>query len=509
MNTANSLLLLGLFTGFLFFYRLADRDLWSSHEGRAAQDAQSMLTAGSWGLPRLFDGHTELQKPPLYYWLVAGLARLKGAPVDAWAVRLPAALSALGGVLLVYELGRRRGRRIAGLSAALILATAVHYITLARTGRIDMPLTLTVAIALAGFYLGHRRWREQQGRGAWWCLLPAYLAVAAGVLLKGPIGLVLPVAVAGVYLLLEGELPAPWRARRWASLSHRLGLWWGLPLAVGLAAPWFVWAGLQTHGSLLQTFFWHHNFERAFGGAGGQHHLRAHAWYLYGPYLATYFLPWSVLLPVAGWYFARHPDWRADPEARFGLVWLLSVTVVLSCVRFKRADYLVPAFPGAALFLGCACERWYAASLHRRRLAAALGLVVAACAAGWLVEITVNQPAEEPGREYRRFAAAIRRYVPQPGLVLFFRAEAHALAFHVGEPIDTFLEWENLDIWAGRPGCYYLVMPAECAAEWPAHVTSGRLEEVMRSTDFAGAGRRERPLVLMRTRPDVPPRPSG
>src|SRR5713226_9246866 len=33
-----SLLLLGL-TFFLFFYRLGDRDLWSSHEGRAAQDA--------------------------------------------------------------------------------------------------------------------------------------------------------------------------------------------------------------------------------------------------------------------------------------------------------------------------------------------------------------------------------------------------------------------------------------------------------------------------------------
>src|SRR5579871_395504 len=204
MNTAKSLLLLGLLSGFLFFYRLADRDLWSSHEGRAAQDAQSMLTAGSWGLPRLFDGHPELQKPPLYYWLVAGLARLKGASVDAWAVRLPAALSALGGVLLVYELGRRRGRQVAGLSAALILATAVHYVTLARTGRIDMPLTLTVSVALTGFYLGYRRWREQEGRGAWRCLLPGYLAVAAGVLLKGPIGLVLPVAVAGVYLLLEG-----------------------------------------------------------------------------------------------------------------------------------------------------------------------------------------------------------------------------------------------------------------------------------------------------------------
>jgi 4-amino-4-deoxy-L-arabinose transferase-like glycosyltransferase len=76
----------------LFFHRLTERDLWSSHEGRAAQDAQSVLDPGQWGLPRLFDHHVELQKPPLYYWFVAMLARLRGGSVDAFAVRLPAAL---------------------------------------------------------------------------------------------------------------------------------------------------------------------------------------------------------------------------------------------------------------------------------------------------------------------------------------------------------------------------------------------------------------------------------
>src|SRR5436190_22951197 len=85
----------------LFFYRLADRDLWNSHEARAAMDAQTLLSDGAWGLPRLFDGRVELQKPPLYYWLVAGIAWLRGGAVDAWAVRLPAALAASGCVGVV------------------------------------------------------------------------------------------------------------------------------------------------------------------------------------------------------------------------------------------------------------------------------------------------------------------------------------------------------------------------------------------------------------------------
>src|SRR5206468_2645069 len=82
--------------------RLGHRDLYSSHEARAAQNAQRMLDTGEWGLPVLFDGQTDLQKPPGFYWLVAALGQLNGGVVDAWAARLPAALAGLLTVGLVY-----------------------------------------------------------------------------------------------------------------------------------------------------------------------------------------------------------------------------------------------------------------------------------------------------------------------------------------------------------------------------------------------------------------------
>src|SRR5207253_587664 len=135
------LLLLGL-CWLLFFHRLGNRSTWSSHEARAAQDAQTILLDNAWGLPHLFDRKVELQKPPLYYWLVAGIAALRGGPVDAWSVRLPAAGAAVGCVVLLLGLGQCSGRRLAGAFAAVMLATAIHFTWLARTGRIDMPLTL-------------------------------------------------------------------------------------------------------------------------------------------------------------------------------------------------------------------------------------------------------------------------------------------------------------------------------------------------------------------------------
>src|SRR5690349_20177279 len=68
--------------GSLFLQGIGSRDLWASHEARAAQNAQWMLDDGNWLLPRLYDGQVELQKPPAFYWLVAAVGWLRGG-VDA------------------------------------------------------------------------------------------------------------------------------------------------------------------------------------------------------------------------------------------------------------------------------------------------------------------------------------------------------------------------------------------------------------------------------------------
>src|SRR5436189_5900069 len=95
----------------LFLFQLGARDLVSSHEARAAQNAQRMLDTGEWGLPTLFDGQRDLQKPPGFYWLVAAAGALNGGHVSPWVARLPAALAALFTVLLVYAFLRREGHR--------------------------------------------------------------------------------------------------------------------------------------------------------------------------------------------------------------------------------------------------------------------------------------------------------------------------------------------------------------------------------------------------------------
>jgi hypothetical protein len=265
-------------------------------------------------------------------------------------------------------------------------------------------------------------------------------------------------------------------------------------MIVFAVGPWFAWAMWKSHGALFQTFFIYHNMERALGGGD----LRAHPFWFYFPRLAIDFLPWTPLLlaciPVA--VLRSHPN---SPE-RFGVIWLASVFLLLSCVRFKRADYLLPAYPGAAIVIGCTLDR-LCGRIQCSRLVWTGGATMLACTAAaiWVYYVDRVLPEAEPSLEDRRFASEIRKLAPQPALILFFRVENHALAFHLGPPLDTFLEWENLDIWVGRPGPYYIVMPVDCLDESPRHLTAGRLEDVLRNTDLPDAANHERPLVLVRT----------
>jgi 4-amino-4-deoxy-L-arabinose transferase-like glycosyltransferase len=479
--------------GGLFFWRLGDRDLWSSHEGRAAMNAQGLFDPDSSGLPRLYDGRPEVQKPPLFYWLVAGIARLRSGVVDGVAVRLPAALAALATLALVGGALAWHGRPLAGLVAALVLGTSIHFPWLARIGRIDMPLTLAVTVAVGGFVYaldGRRTWRNAALAGAW-------LAVAAGVLLKGPIGLVLPGAVVAGWLLIEGRWPAFWELRAWGQLLREMGAVWGLILVAMICTGVFLWVERASDGQFLREFLWTHNVERGLGGG----RLRSHAWFLHAPYLGLYLLPYSPLLLAAAW----PPLYRHDRLARLGLAWMVAVLLVLSAARFKRADYLLPAYPGAAVFIGCVVERLRSRSGEpgwtgrgAARLAAPTVVVLAALMlVGWGVWIEHYLPAWESFRDYRPFAALVRRHAPLPAEVVFFRAEAHALAFRVGRPMAALVEWAGLQKQVSRPGPHFVVLPPGEADRVIDRLPGCRFEELGRTTTLAG-GRHERPLVLLR-----------
>jgi 4-amino-4-deoxy-L-arabinose transferase-like glycosyltransferase len=316
-------------------------------------------------------------------------------------------------------------------------------------------------------------------------LLASSLVAGFAVLLKGPVALALIGPVAVAFLIVE--------RRRIPLLSAAVGV----AVVALVALPWFVWANYATGGEFVRVFFWHHNVERFTGESEA---LASHPWWYYGPRFAFAFLPWTLLLvPLVAWG-VRAGLWRECRLLRFGMVWLVVMVTVLSAAQFKRADYLLPAFPGAAIALGVAAERWLASRTQARSATRAkwtFGVLVVCGLAVWPVMWFVVEPAEAARQEKKPFADAIRAHAPKPQPVLLFRAESHLLAYHLGSPIHTLVEWGDLKDALAAPGPHAVVMPPEFAAE-AERVTGRRLVPVAALADYTRV-KPPRPLVCLRT----------
>ena len=395
--------------------------------------------------------------------------------------RLPAALAGLVCVALVYSFPRREGRPTAALIAALTLATANHFTGIARTARIDVPLagavTLRHACVLPRLYFRFAP-SLASPRGGRGCPRRA----AQGARRAGDHG---PAAV--VWLIVER--PAIPRAS-----------WFLIPFVVVLLAlPWFLWANVATNGEFFRVFFWHHTIERYTGSSAL---LASHPWWYYLPRFAIDFLPWTPWLIGLAVWATRSAQWRSDPLLRFASISFAVMVGVMSTAHFKRADYLLPAYPFAALALGCAGRSLAAfpdqqeyhsrgevsVRRHARRRCARMGGDDDRYRAG--------------GAGARKRSAGLPRpCAPAPrrrNTILQFRMESHLLSYHLGRPVHTLVEWGELNERLAVPGPHFVVMPPEYVFAASRIVTSRQLVEITRLEDYTAA-RPPRPLVFLRT----------
>ena len=187
---------------------------------------------------------------------------------------------------------------------------------------------------------------------------------------------------------------------------------------------------------------------------GGATALGNHPWWTYFPRFAIDFLPWTAVFLPALWKLRRNQFLKTDQEARFGLIWFAAVFAVLSCSSFKRADYLLPAYPGAAIFLGARLDSWFQMFSARQRRFAWTGFysILVGCVLGWWGFDHFVTPHQEAVREQRPFAHKIRELAPVPRRILLFRVESHLLVYHLGRPVHTLVEWGELNDVTARIG---------------------------------------------------------
>lgn len=364
-------------------------------EARYAGTTRNMLETGDWIVPRLNEV-LRPQKPILIYWMMGSAFKVFG--VGEFAARLWPALTGILLVLATFLFSAPLLGTRTALIAALLLAVCPAFFTWGRLAVTDVPLTLFVTFAALSVFYGAER--PPPAKRGWHCA--AAVALGLGMLVKGPVAVLLALLVVVPYLVVRGRLRT--ELREGAVLAAVL-------IFLALAAPWFVVVSLRTDGEFTRQFFLSENLLRYFESARTQ----IQPLYYYLPVTLVLFLPWSGLLPYALWRGLRTGTTTADSAAhRLRLLcalWFALVFVFFSLSKTKLASYLLPLAPAAAILVAMQWEEWRRGFARRSFVASSLfaALLVAACAAFLLNlprAVALAQRAAAPGFPTPDFAGA-------------------------------------------------------------------------------------------------------
>jgi 4-amino-4-deoxy-L-arabinose transferase-like glycosyltransferase len=354
-----------------------------------AQIARNMLDSGDWVTARL-DGIAYLEKSPLKYWLIAISYKIFG--VHDWAARLPVALSAVLLCWLVFRIGAWAFTVRAGLFAGLAMATSVGLWLFTRIQIPDVTITATIALAMWGFL---RALDPEERSPGWWASAMA-AAIGTGLLLKGLIAVLFPVAAAVIFLAVTGQIAA---RRTW----ERLHVLRGIGIALAIAAPWHVLATLRNppyfdftmHSAPgeYRGFFWFYfmnehvlrflnlRYPRDYNTVP-----RVYFWLFH----LLWLFPWSVYFPAVCKLKFRGED-RAS---RMRLLCVCWAGFLLTFFTFSSTQeyYSMPCYPALALLVASALDqRYFSQEIDRWLLGGRIALTVIAGAAAVAVIAILSQ----------------------------------------------------------------------------------------------------------------------
>ncbi len=300
-------------------------------ESQEALVAWEMVDGGDWILPRV-NGELIPSKPPFYHWLVTSFSAFTGE-VDEFSARLPSIVAASATVALVCAVGASWWRPLAGVIAGVVLATSPEWAKWATTARTDATFTFLLTAALL---LGERWLRTADPRA----LLALAVATGGATLAKGFAGAALVVLV----LLLESWRRGTWRLLRPVPVLAAAALF------VAIGGSWYAAALLREGSEFFHKQIVLENVLRFLPNEEGGP-SRQHARLFYVPRIFVGMLPWSFALPHAlrrGYRERR----VAGAFSGYLVTWVAVVFLVCTAASGKRANYVLPLYPAAALLIG-------------------------------------------------------------------------------------------------------------------------------------------------------------
>jgi hypothetical protein len=472
--------------------RLGSSTRLTYHEAFVAQGAREILSSGNWLYPTI-GGLPWLEKPPLPWWLVAGLGRCTGM-VDETVARFPSTLAAMGVIGGIGILAARHYGAQVGLLAGAVQATTAWTVIRGRLAEADILLACLVTWAILAFdrlltqpsgqvsnELGRLRWHWKLWR---WAFL-GFLGVSA--LVKGiGFGAALILLVVGGVVVWQRDYGA----------VRRLWVPAGWILAAVLALTWPV-VMMAQHGQMALSLWTLHVWARLIHtGSGGL--FAGESWGEYIGALLAQALPWTPFTLAGAWQsFSRAlrgshtPGWCGGSVIAPGViagdrllvVWAGLPLILLASVPVRNAHYAISAQAPwsiwAALALVRLGTRLQMKGYSQRYLRGAMHVGFTGLALTWGLGLGVLSPwFSQRGTEWAFYEAASHKVPLGVQLALFYDdwdREPYATPYG-SIPHDLAVRLFYLD----RPACWH----TGPTLGWPtAHILGRCSESCLRVVD--------------------------
>ena len=307
-------------------------------EPREAVVAYTMLEHGNWILP-INNGGDIPYKPPFFHWCIAFFSLIAGH-VNEYTSRLPSAVSLVLMTIGGFVFYAKRKDTQTSLIAAILTLTAFEVHRAGMNCRVDM---VNSALMVGAMYLLYRWWEKGKHQLPWL----AILCMSGATLTKGPVGIILPCFVMGVFMLTQRE--------------NFWGIVWRMALTalLSLIIPfcWYYAAYLQGGDEFLRLVK-EENIDRFMGKMAYESHENP-AWYNlltlvmgWAPYtllllFSLFILPWKKFSKTRFLENAK----KATPLQVFTWLAFLLVLFFYCIPKSKRSVYLLPCYPFMAYLI--------------------------------------------------------------------------------------------------------------------------------------------------------------
>ncbi len=355
----------------LLSIRLGGAPLFDVDEGAFSEATREMFERGDF-LSTWLNGAARFDKPILIYWLQALSVVAFG--VTEFAFRLPSLIATAVWCQAVAVFAAPRIGSRSAVFACAIATTSFGVFVIGRAATADALLNMFLALALFDAWRVIERVSNHETLGramAKPALRRAYLWIALGVLTKGPVAVLIPVAAVFLYALAGRGLgkrradTLATEATTGFTVRDAIRMFFdpvGWLILIVVAVPWYAYA-LAVHGrDFIDGFLLRHNVERFTGTLQG-HKGSAFYYVLMVPLLMWPWLAWLIAAIASAIRDLRMRN--LDPLRRFLWIWCVFVIVFFSLSGTKLPHYAL--YGCTPLFVLCAAEyegvrnKWLAA----------------------------------------------------------------------------------------------------------------------------------------------------